>query len=44
MTNIDQNSENQNSRILEAREDEISLFDIFLFFKNEYQFILGFTR
>ena len=43
MTNIDQNSENRNSRILEAREDEISLFDIFLFFKNEYQFILGFT-
>ncbi len=43
MTNIDQNSENRNSRILEAREDEISLLDIFLFFKNEYQFILGFT-
>ena len=43
MTNIDQNSENQNSRILEAREDEISLLDIFLFFKNEYQFIIGFT-
>ena len=43
MTKFDQNSENRNSRILEAREDEISLFDIFLFFKNEYQFILGFT-
>ena len=43
MTKFDQNSENQNSRILEAREDEISLLDIFLFFKNEYQFILGFT-
>ena len=43
MTNIDQNSENRNSRILEAKEDEISLFDIFLFFKNEYKFILGFT-
>jgi hypothetical protein len=43
VTNIDQNSENQNSRILEAREDEISLLDIFLFFKNEYQFIIGFT-
>jgi len=43
VTKFDQNSENQNSRILEAREDEISLLDIFLFFKNEYQFILGFT-
>ena len=43
MTKFDQNSENRDSRILEAREDEISLLDIFLFFKNEYQFILGFT-
>ena len=43
MTNIDQNSENRNSRTLEAREDEISLLDIFLFFKDEYRFILGFT-
>lgn len=43
MTNFDQNSENRNSQIVEAKEDEISLLDIFLFFKNEYQFILGFT-
>jgi hypothetical protein len=43
VTNFNQNPENQNPRILEAREDEISLLDIFLFFKNEYQFILGFT-
>ncbi len=43
MTNLHQNSENRNPQIVEAKEDEISLFDIFLFFKNEYQFILGFT-
>ncbi len=43
MTKFDQNSENRNPQILEAREDEISLFDIFLFFKSEYQFIIGFT-
>ncbi len=43
MTKFDHNSENGNSQILEAREDEISLLDIFLFFKNEYQFIIGFT-
>ncbi len=42
MTNIDQNSENRNSRVVESGEDEISLLDIFLFFKNEYQFIVGF--
>ena len=43
MTKFDQNSENRNSRVVESGEDEISLLDIFLFFKNEYQFILGFT-
>ncbi len=43
MTNFHQSSENQDSRIVEAREDEISLFDIFLFFKNAYQFILSFA-
>jgi hypothetical protein len=43
VTNIDQNSENRNSRVVESGEDEISLLDIFLFFKNEYQFIVGFT-
>ena len=43
MTNFDQNSENRNSQIVEAKEDEISFLDIFLFFKNEYQFILGFA-
>ena len=43
MTKFDQNSENRNSRVVESGEDEISLLDIFLFFKNEYQFIIGFT-
>ena len=43
MTKFDQNSENRNPQFVEAEEDEISLLDIFLFFKNEYQFILGFT-
>jgi hypothetical protein len=43
VTNFDQNSENRNSQIVEAKEDEISFLDIFLFFKNEYQFILGFA-
>ncbi len=43
MTNFNQNSENRNSQIIEAKEDEISLLDILLFFKNEYQFIIGFT-
>ena len=43
MTNIDQNSENRNPRVVESGEDEISLLDILLFFKDEYRFILGFT-
>ena len=43
MTNFHQNSENRNPQFVEAKEDEISLLDIFLFFKNEYQFIIGFT-
>jgi hypothetical protein len=43
VTKFDQNSENRNPQFVEAKEDEISLLDIFLFFKNEYQFILGFT-
>lgn len=43
MTKFDQNSENRNSRVVESGEDEISLLDIFLFFKNEYQLIIGFT-
>jgi hypothetical protein len=43
VTKFDQNSENRNSRVVESGEDEISLLDIFLFFKNEYQFIIGFT-
>ena len=43
MTKFDQNSENRNPQFVEAKEDEISLLDIFLFFKNEYQFIIGFT-
>ena len=43
MTKFDENSENRNLRVVESGEDEISLLDIFLFFKNEYQFILGFT-
>ena len=43
MTNFNQNSENRNSQVAEFGEDEISLLDIFLFFKNEYQFIVGFA-
>ena len=43
MIKFDQNSENRNPQIVEAKEDEISLLDILLFFKNEYQFIVGFT-
>ena len=43
MTKFDQNSENRNPQIVDVNEDEISLLDIFLFFKNEYQFIIGFT-
>jgi hypothetical protein len=43
VTKFDQNSENRNPQFVEAKEDEISLLDIFLFFKNEYQFIIGFT-
>jgi len=43
VTKFDQNSENRNPQFVEAKEDEISLLDIFLFFKNEYHFILGFT-
>ncbi len=43
MTKFHQNSENRNPQIGGAKEDEISLLDIFLFFKNEYQFIVGFT-
>lgn len=43
MTNSHRNSENPNPQIVDAKDDEISLLDIFLFFKNEYQFILGFT-
>ncbi len=43
MTNSHQNSENRNPQIVDAKDDEISLLDIFLFFKNEYQFILGFA-
>ena len=43
MTNFHQNSENRNPQFVEAKEDEISLLDILLFFKNEYQFIVGFT-
>ena len=43
MTNSHQNSENRNPQIVDAKDDEISLLDIFLFFKNEYQFILSFA-
>ena len=43
MSKFDQNPENRNPQIVEAKEDEISLFDIFLFFKNEYQVIVAFT-
>ncbi len=43
MTNFHENSENRNPQIVEAKEDEISLFDIFLFFKDEYKVIFGFT-
>ena len=43
MTRFDQNPENRNPQIVEAKEDEISLLDIVLFLKNEYQFIIGFA-
>ena len=43
MTNSHRNSENPNPQIVDAKDDEISLLDIFLFFKNEYQFIIGFA-
>jgi hypothetical protein len=43
VTNFHENSENRNPQIVEAKEDEISLFDIFLFFKDEYKVIFGFT-
>ena len=43
MTKFHQSSENRNPQILEIKEDEISLVDIFLFFKNKYRFIIGFA-
>jgi hypothetical protein len=43
VTNFNQNSENRNPQVVDANEDEISLLDILLFFKDEYRFILGFT-
>ena len=43
MTNSHRNSENPNPQIVDAKDDEISLLDIFLFFKNGYQFILSFA-
>ena len=43
MTNFHKSVEKRNSQIRDDIEDEISLFDIFLFFKNEFQFIVGFA-